>query len=177
MGAWPGAGGVAGIEAGVGPDGDECLEFADDGVEGQAWRGGFLGHPVRFKPCRQVTRRSSAIPAAPVSPGSDTRGRAQILPVCIATATTRSRPPTVPAPVVSRDQWRSCLEAGNALPRPLEHSLAEMTAIGFPARRHSTRWPAGSGRLTRSGLGPLPSMRLWRVRMGHEQADESAPSR
>src|SRR5690242_14108590 len=54
MGAWPGAGVVAGIEAGVGPDGDECLEFADDAVEGQAWRGGFLGHSVRFEPCRRL---------------------------------------------------------------------------------------------------------------------------
>jgi hypothetical protein len=82
-GCLAGAGGVADIEAGIGPDGDECPEFADDGVEGQAWRGGFLGHSVRFEPCRQVTCRSSAIRAAPVSPGGHTRGRAQILPVCI----------------------------------------------------------------------------------------------
>src|SRR5690242_14521652 len=93
MGAWPGAGGVAGIEAGVGPDGDEYLEFADDGVEGQAWRGGFLGHSVRFEPCRHA---NMPLISYPVSPGGHTRGRAQILPVCIATVATRSRPPTVP---------------------------------------------------------------------------------
>jgi hypothetical protein len=78
--------------------------------------------------------------------------------------------------VPQRDQRRSCLEAGNTLPSSPGYSLAgtdghrapSTTAHHPPARRKRQVNPIWAR--------PLPSMRLWRVRMGHEQAADSAPS-